>query len=184
MPVGPSTFHMLHTLSLRFDPVEDRLLLRLVLQAEGEAMTEHWLHLTRRVCAAWRQDLQAMVDLSAQAPQRLDGLAKAAVSKSHHEAMVNQAKIRSVPAQELPAAPARPDLVTKVVCGRRRSDERWTIRFERRGLSTISLVLGPRTLHGLVDAVSQRLRSASWALPPMAAESPAPAKAPQSERLH
>ena len=47
---------MLTNLRLRFDPVEDRLTLRLTVQQANDTPVDHLLHLTRRVCAVWRQD--------------------------------------------------------------------------------------------------------------------------------
>lgn len=165
---------MLQNISVRFDPVEDRLVLRLVLKAEGQAPQEHWLHLTRRLWTGWRQDLQAMVDLSAQAPERLDPAAKASISKGHHEAMTRQASVRTGPAAT-PALTlqAGPVLVTKIVCGRRRTDGRWLISFERRRLPALGLVLSGQTLHGLVDALTRRVQAADWGLAPMPVESTA-----------
>ncbi len=56
---------MLESLSLRFDAVEDRIILRLVADD-----AEQWLQLTRRVCMQWRLDLQTLVDASASASPR------------------------------------------------------------------------------------------------------------------
>ena len=86
---------MLTNLRLRFDAVEDRLTLRLTVQQANDALVDHVLHLTRRVCATWRQDLQAMIDLSAQAPPTTAPATKAAISNAHHEAMASQAKVRT-----------------------------------------------------------------------------------------
>lgn len=175
---------MLQNISVRFDPVEDRLVLRLVLKAQGHEQQEHWLHLTRRVCTAWRQDLQAMVDLSAQAPERLDHAAKAAVSKGHHQVMASQAKVRteSVTPQALPAQ--APVLVTKIICGRRRSDQRWVLRFERKDLPALGLVLSSQTLHALVEALTRRLQTASWGLSPIPLESKAEVAPAQGSKWH
>ncbi|MBL0090301.1 MAG: hypothetical protein IPP44_27800 [Ideonella sp.] len=162
---------MLQNISLRYDPVEDRLAMCLVVHRQGGEAQEHWLHLTRRVCTGWRQDLQAMVDLSAQVPAQMDGASKQAVSAAHHQAMVGQAAVRT-DATPSPVEPAiTPTLVTKVVCGRRRQDQRWMIRFERLNEPPLSLMLNSKTLHGLVDAVFRRVKVAGWALPPLPAES-------------
>ena len=53
---------MLEKLSLRYDPVDDRISLCVQVRADDQSTQWHWLHLTRRVCAAWRPHLQAMVD--------------------------------------------------------------------------------------------------------------------------
>lgn len=161
---------MLQNISVRYDPAEDRLVLRLVLK-RGEAIEEHWLHLTRRVCASLRPDLQAMVDMSAELPPTMDRAAKAAVSAAHHQALSSQVPTRTEPAPP-PAdtQPVQPDLVLKAVCGRRRADARWVLKFELRGKPPLALVLSNPTLHALVDALSRRVQLAAWQLPPMAVE--------------
>lgn len=157
---------MLKHLSLRFDPTEDRLLLKLTLQGPGGEEQTELLHLTRRLCAEWRQDLQAMVDLSAQAPDRLDPAARAAVTQAHHQAVASQARTRTEPARamEEPEALTRPALVTKIICGRRRTDAKWVLNFKRRGQPDLGLILASQTLHALVDAVNRRVQSAQWGL--------------------
>ena len=158
---------MLQHLSLRYDPVEDRLALRLVVRAEGDEQVERWLHLTRRTCAAWRLDLQSMVDMSAEVPDRLDGAGKAALSKAHHQAMAAQVAVRTESADKVPMPPQAPSLVKKIVCGRRRRDGRWTIRFEIDSGPPLGLVLSGQTLHGLVSAVFHRIQVADWGLAPL-----------------
>ena len=176
---------MLKNLSLRFDPVEDRLTLRLVLQPPGEgAPAEHWLHITRRVCAVWRQDLQAMVDRSAEAPAASAPPAKAALSRAHHQAMASQATVRIEPAASAPAPEQAPDLVTQITCGHRRSDGKWVIRFERRNLPSLSLLLSAQTLHALVDSVSRRIASAGWGLNTLPHETKAVELQGTDARLH
>lgn len=156
---------MLKSLSVRYDPVEDRLVVELSVQ-EGEAPSSYTLHITRRVCAAWRRDLQTMVDLSAQAPARLDPVAKAVVSKAHHDAMSSQAKVTTEPRRTEPSTSkaSEPLLVTKILGGRRKTDNRWVLRFETQSLPPISLVLSSQTLHALVDALARRIRTAAWGL--------------------
>lgn len=164
---------MLKNLNLRFDPVEDRLLLRLHLIGAGGLESVHALHLTRRLCAAWRGDLQAMLDASAGPPAHLGQGAKAAVSKAHHQAMSAQAVARTEPAAPPGDDPVKetPQLVTAVACGRRVSDSRWIVRFTLKNQTSIGLVLTAQTLHALVDALSRRVQVAQWALNPIAMES-------------
>jgi hypothetical protein len=176
---------MLKNLSLRFDPVEDRLLLRLHLIGAGGLESVHALHLTRRLCAAWRGDLQAMIDASAQTPPHLGEGAKAAVSKAHHQAMSAQAVARTEPA---PAAAepvdTTPQLVTAIACGRRVSDSRWIVRFTLKNQTNIGLVLTGQTLHALVDALSRRVQVAQWALNPIAVESKDPTPPILAKEFH
>lgn len=173
---------MLKNLSVRFDPVEDRLLMRLEFEAEEGGAREHWLHLTRRVCAAWRGDLQKMSDLSAELPARLDPVAKAVVAQAHHQVMASQATTRTEPAPKL-QPPGVPALVTGIGCGRRKDDGRWVIRFDLRDQPALTLVLSTQTLHALVDALSRRVAVADWALPLLPVDRPV-GPSPSSAPLH
>lgn len=155
---------MLKNLRLRYDAVEDRITMRLTMQPTGEAAVDHSLHLTRRMCAAWRLDLQAALDLSAEAPASTAPSTKAAISNAHHEAMAGQAKVRTEVAEQEPEPDIPPALVTKIVCGRRRDDAKWIVRFERRNLPSLTLQLSSTTLHGLVDALARRIKTAAWGL--------------------
>lgn len=177
---------MLKYVRLRFDPIEDRLLLSLTMQGPGGQELTELLHLTRRICAGWRQDLQAMVDLSAQAPERMDAAARAAVTQSHHQAVASQARTRTEPSNDTaegdlhgPAA-----LVTKIVCGRRRADGKWVLNFSRKGQPDLGLILASQTLHALVDAVNRRVQTAQWGLQPLPLEQPMPAIAATPSGLH
>ena len=156
---------MLKNIAVAYDPLEDRIVLRLTVLDEGAGMTEHLLHLTRRVCAALRPDLQAVLDLSAEVPASLDRAARAAVSTAHHQAMASLVPVRNEPAMALPPAAVRPRLVQQAICGRRRADQRWVLRFEF-GADTpaLSMLLSGSTLHALVHALSKRVQAAQWAL--------------------
>lgn len=153
---------MLKSLSLRFDAVEDRIVLRLVADD-----AEQWLQLTRRVCVQWRLDLQALVDASAQAPERLDPDARASVSSAHHQAMAAQATVRKEPVAGPPPPAIVPQLVTGIACGKRRSDGRWIVRFTTREGRDWTVQLTSESLHGLVDVLNAQVQLAHWALPPM-----------------
>lgn len=162
---------MLQKISLRFDPVEDRLVLRLTVKTPAGPV-DHWLLLTRRLCVGWRRDLQAMVDMSAALPERMDRAAKAAVSSAHHQALASQVPTRTEAAEPVAEQPAErpPMLVTKIECGRRRGDGRWVLNFELRDGPPLAMVVADPTLHALVDAVSRRVAAAGWNLPPIASE--------------
>ena len=176
---------MLKNLSLRFDAVEDRLLLRLHLIGAAGLESVHALHLTRRLCAAWRGDLQSMLDASAGPPSHLGQSAKAAVSKAHHQAMSAQAVARTEPAPPSDeTANETPQLVTAIACGKRVSDSRWIVRFTLKNQTSISLVLTAQTLHALVDALSRRVQVAQWALSPIAVESKEAAPPTLAKEFH
>jgi hypothetical protein len=174
---------MLQNISVRYDPIEDRLVLRLV-HKTAAGPQEHWLHLTRRLCMAWRKDLQKMVDMSAELPQRMDPAARSAVSAAHHQVQSSKVPVRTEPAPAPEAtAEVLPMLVTNVTCGRRREDQRWVVKFELRDRPPLAVVLSNPTLHALVDAVSRRVGVAQWALPPIAAEKQA-VERPPAAPLH
>ena len=154
---------MLKQIRVRYDPIEDRLFLHVGL---SEPDSDLILALTRRVFATWRQDLQQMIDLSAELPAAVDKGVKAVVSAAHHRALASQSPVRREPAtaETLASAAATQCLVTEVRCGRRRSDRRWVLTFLTREHEPLRLVLGDKTLHGLVEAVLRRARAAHWDL--------------------
>ncbi|WP_374434466.1 hypothetical protein [Inhella sp.] len=163
---------MLKHIRLRYDPIADRLLLDLQMATPQGGLESHLLHLTRRIVHRWRGELQAMVDMSAELPQRMDPAARAAISQAHHQAMSAQVNARTEPA---PPAEAEvqgepPRLVTRIGCGRHKLDGRWVLQFECQTGAPLTLVLGTKTLHGLVDALSRRVQSAQWGLPAVATE--------------
>ena len=176
---------MLQNISIRFDPVEDRLALTITARAEGGAVQEHRLHLTRRICLAWRPDLQTMLDRSAQLPPRLGPEARAAVSKTHHQAMASQADLRTSPTVADPAGQAvKHALVTRINCGQRRHDGLWVLRFDLFSGPAVSLVLEGKTLHGFVDGVVGQMQASGWDLPPLPVESQAGPSDEPGTHLH
>jgi len=167
---------MLKNLSLRYDAEEDRLLLLLTLLTDEGQERAHALYLTRRLCAAWRQDLQQMVDLSAQVPERLQPALRAAVSKAHHDAQASQARARTEPAPEFASLSGVPTpmLVSRIRCGRSKGSDAWVIQFDCKGGASLGLRVGSQTLHALVDALSRRVQAAQWGLPTLPVERDAP----------
>lgn len=178
---------MLNRLSLSYDCDEDRLAM-LVVTRDGEGTEQHQLlHITRRVCAEWRRDLQVMIDMSAASPETLTSEQRAAASRAHHEAILKIGRGSQQPSTasgqtSLPQG----TLVTRVISGRRRRDGAWVVRFVRRGCSSLSLVLSNEAMHGLAEALSRRVIAASWGLPPLPLDRPFPRSMDQvpSNSLH
>lgn len=183
---------MLNQLRIRYDPREDRLILGLVVESgdgDGGNASESTLALTRRVWMRWRQDLQAMLDLSAEVPEAADAPTRRALSAAHHQAQAAQQPVRAEPASAssdrspgAAAAASAADLVTAVRSGRRKSDRRWVLTFAIQGKPDLSLVLSTRTLHALVGALIKREAVTGWGLAPLPVASVAAAAADEPIR--
>lgn len=167
---------MLRNIRIGYDTDEDRLVLGLVV-GDAEAPQQHWLHLTRRTWAQARHDLQAVLDLSADLPERLDPAERRSLSAAHHQAVAALAPTRTEPA-ELPGPDVQPVLVLGLRCGRRRSDRRWVLSFRLRDKPELSLLLTDPTVHALARALLKREALTGWGLPPLAAASEQPAGKP------
>jgi hypothetical protein len=162
---------MLKRIVLRYDPVEDRILVRLVTD-----QTQHGVLLTRRLATRWRHDLDVVIERSAQLPERLDPVARATIAQAHHQAMAAQAQLRAERRDEVPPMPMRPvpELAVGVACGQRRSDGRWLIRFTFAQDRECTVALSPESLHGLVEVLDIQMRKAGWLPPPSAPATPLP----------
>lgn len=170
---------MLKSLNLGYDTREDRLVLRVI---SDDSSGEQVLHLTRRVCALWRQDLQAMVDRSAELPASLPQAVKTSVSAAHHQAIAAQAPIRrDGPLPDNP--PERPRLVSAVRCGIRQADKRWMIQFQTVDGAEVGLQLSTESMHGLVKLLQRQLERTQWQLPTLPFDRPG-AATPDERSLH
>lgn len=154
---------MLKRIVIRYDPIEDRLVVCLVAE-----QTEHWLHLTRRLAAQWRRDLDVVIERSAQAPDRLDPGARATVVRAHHQAMAAQAHMRTTPPEDAPAATPQPapELAVGVACGLNRGDGRWLVRFAFAQNRHCTVALSPESMHGLIDLLDAQMLKAGWTSQP------------------
>jgi hypothetical protein len=164
---------MFQGLSLKFDAVEDRMVLKLHLK-QPQADIERSLLLTRRVCAIWWVDLKSMLDLAQSEPQSVYAAASA-----KHTGKAVKAKLApdSMPTPEPPVVAeltgeplahvlvSAAVLVLRINCARRRSDGRWVMRFHLRDEPLQSLVMTDATLLQLFELLTNRLKAANWALP-------------------
>lgn len=172
---------MLKSLSLTYDAVEDRMLLR-VIEQRPEGDVDHWLHLTRRVCAKWRHDMQGVLEMSAetataQPTRELPPKARAAVSAAHHQEVAKQVPVKRDPPTLAPAS-VTPTLVTRVVCGKKHGQELWVVSMDLRNGQNMALTIDSRMMHGLVSVLGEQVRSAQWQLPALPAEVALPAPEP------
>lgn len=161
---------MLESLKLRYDPLEDRLVLT-VAAKHGSDTSSQTLHLTRRLCAGWRADLEQVLRLSAQPPARLEPSAQAMVTAANHQALAAQAPRRSEPVTAREAA-RQAQLATRVTVGRERATGRWIVQFDVQQGSPLTLTLSDQTMHALIDAFNERIASAHWQLPPLQTQMP------------
>lgn len=169
---------MLKNIRIRWDPIEDRLVLRLTSEVDGRE-SDHWLQVTRRVAAGWRRDLDKLVQKSAQVPERFDPHIKATLAASHHQAVAQQAPLRVEPPQTTETQ-GPTELVTQVRCGQRKTSNDWVQLFDLRNGATLTLNMTDTTLHGFVKALDNQLSQAGWGIVPAAPEVSAESAQPLS----
>ncbi len=171
---------MLENIRVRYDDLQDRLLLQL--RMGGAAPGEHHLHLTRRVWSRSRLDMQAMLDVSAAAPQQLPAQTRQAVSTAHHQALAAQARTDRNDAPSPPPV-QQTQLVTEMQCGRRRTDGKWVLHFKLSDKAELSLILSDVTLHATARALLEQEARAGWGLPELPAAKPV-LTVPATSELH
>ena len=160
---------MLRQIKVRYDALEDRLLLTL----QMDELVHHLL-LTRRIWKRTRLALQRLLDLSAATPASLPRSVRESISAAHHQAVASQTPAAREPAPAV-GAPAQAALVTGLHLGERKpstgapEQRSWVLLFEVNARPDIRLVLNDRTLHALVAALLQREQSAGWSLPALPA---------------
>jgi hypothetical protein len=161
---------MLRQIRVRYDPLEDRLLLSL--EVDGRM---HHLLLTRRIWARARQALQKLLDLSAQAPAGLPADLRSSLSAANHQATAALTPTEREPVKTH-GAPPDAVLVTGLQLGQRAPkgsgatvQRTWMLQFELQGGAGLRLGVNDKTLHALVGALLQREETAQWALPTLPA---------------
>ena len=156
---------MLDRVVIRYLPVEDRLELAIITKPPVKL---YRLHLTRRVTRLWLDQLAKVIEVSAAAPATAEPTTRAAIAALHHEALASRASFgrSDLPAleQSLETAPVQPSLVTRISCGRRKSDGLWTLRFGFVSGGVVSLNLTAETLHGAVELLTRQLEKTDWRL--------------------
>lgn len=159
----------LKSITIRFDPVEDRLLLRLLHSAETGAEAGCLLHVTRRIARELRGQLQRLAELSAQAPQHLAPSTRTLVEAAHHQAMADQVPIQ--PGPPMPkAADAAPRLVVAMAVGRHQRSGAWVLQLSTNEGAPLTLTLADATLHGLLALLNRQVSQADWELPTLGVE--------------
>lgn len=156
---------MIEKLVLRFDPVQDRLLMTIGLRGPGGCRTQR-LWLTRRTCAVLIADLQAMKSLAVTEPQsayRAQPLVSPPSSQTATASMAAEAAATDE-ARNDERESAAPELVTRIACARRRVDGRWVLRFHGPERQICCLRLSDQGLKGIDAALARQARGAGWRL--------------------
>lgn len=176
---------MLGEISIGYDPVEDRLLLRFRSGA-GDGELLHRLLLTRRLSLSLRVGLRDLVRRSAQVPQTLSEPTRRVLEAGHHQARLKQTTMHTEQRRQVPDGGIASRLVFKAVCGTRRRDSKAIVRFEFPIGEPLTIELSERTLHALAAGLDDRVRRAGWiaeADAPVIETSASPAP-PLSTELH
>lgn len=159
---------MLKQVVVRYDRLEDRLVIGLTATDAHGNDREHWLHFTRRLCEAWRVGLHAMLEQSKQTPQ-------SHIASSYESTPGEGARARAVPPPVHAPTGARPSaenpvLVKGAHCGRSRTDGRWVLTLLLQQGAELQLRLDTPTMHALVTMILQKVSLTGWELPPLATE--------------
>lgn len=167
---------MLREISIGYDPIEDRIRLKLLWHEQGSDVS-HRLALTRRISLPLRGGLQDLVRQSAEAPDHLPAPVQEALVAGHHQAQLEQTALRRKPRQ--PTTEQEPDsrLVLRAVCGVRRRDKQPVLRFEFQRGEPLTIAFGERSLHALAASLDKTMRTAGWIHDPK----PAPERAAVGE---
>ena len=183
LPPTKAPIDMLHSVRIRFDPLEDRL--ELVIRVDDDGA--YRLHLTRRIAVKLASQLQILAGWSAAVPDTVDPVTRGSITASHHTALAAHASIA-------PAAPSasplvvhtgeRPVLVSDVQCGRRNGDEKWMLAFHYGERETLSLALEQATLHGIIELLRRKLQEAQWGLTLLPEPAPAQGAAAPAKVVH
>lgn len=152
---------MLKSIGLRYSEVEDRLILHVEAE-QGAATVRRALHLTRRCCALWLPQLASVAQENAAVQKVLAPETRAAVAAMHHEAMANEARIRSTLAEQHPQLPAA-ELVLATSC-KPEADNHWCLRFDLQSGQHLTLRLSESSVHGLISVVHTHLGRLDWGL--------------------
>lgn len=158
---------MSELIALRFDPVEDRLALR-ISSANGE---ERIVHLTRRFTRLLATALERIAAETAGSPADSEAGQRSNLAALHHEAIAAQTRIEFRKARGSPQLRDQlPLLATGVRTGRKKSTPvRWMLELTCQGQRRIMLTLSTRMLHGFIDLLRRHLPETDWGIELLAA---------------
>jgi hypothetical protein len=163
---------MLTGMRLRYDEIEDRIVLKTT-KHEAGVDTELSLLITRRACISWRADMMVMAEIAQREPQSVFRQPGAVVRKVSTSASGNvaAASASTMPKQgdadSAVPAPARQLLVTAIECARRRADGSWLVKFKLKDHPMLTLVLSDDSLRRTASGLDKLLPRCNWGLPPV-----------------
>ena len=179
---------MLTGMRLRYDEIEDRIVLKTTKHEAGVDI-ELSLLITRRACIGWRADMTVMAEIAQREPQSVFRQPGAVVRKVSAAASGSTAVASTSPlpkqAEADPAmpVPSRPLLVTAIECARRRADGSWLVKFKLKDHPMLTLVLSDDSLRRTATGLDKLLPRCNWSLPPVKV-APAKKTAGHSGSLH
>ncbi len=154
----------LHQLNIHFDPVEDRLLLRMSV-AGSAAPAEYRLWLTRRFVSLLWQSLHRTVDNAICADQRVTPAGREAVRRFQQETALAQADFATPYAEQDAVTPLgeRPVLISRARIGR--SPQGGSVLYlEAAEGPTLHINLNDQMMHAFMKLLADGARNAQWGL--------------------
>jgi hypothetical protein len=174
-PEGPGQLGKLHQIQIRFEPEQDRLLLRVNTQTGAEL--RYWLtrRIVKRLLPVLARTLESADEkvVSQPTPE-----ARKAVSEFRREEALSQSDF-SKPFQEQPTHTPlgeEPILVSKVSI--RRTEQGLLLRLFPKDGQALNLMLQERVMHTLCELIRRGVRLADWDLE----LAPAPESTPPADK--
>lgn len=154
----------LHQLNLHFDPVEDRILLRMTV-GTPEVLSEFRIWLTRRFVALLWKSLQSAVAESVRADERIAPASRDAVLRFQQESALARADFSTPFAQGEAKTPLgdAPILVSKARIARTAQGAR-LMALEAAEGPAIQINMNDQLLHSFMKLLSDAARNAQWGL--------------------
>lgn len=154
----------LHQLNIHFDPVEDRLLLRMSV-AGSAAPAEYRLWLTRRFVSLLWQSLHRALDNAISADQRVAPSGREAVRRFQQESALAQADFATPYAEQDAVTPLgeRPVLVSRARIGRSPQGGQ-VIHLEAADGPALHINLNDQMMHAFMKLLADGARNAQWGL--------------------
>ena len=170
----------LNQLNISFDPLEDRLLLRMT-SGTKDALTEYRLWLTRRLVKLLWPVLNKMLETDTTLLSRVSGDNRKAVLEFQQEAALSKADFATPYTKEEKQTPLgpKPLLVSRIQAGKGQ-DGRQILSLKTADNQGINISLTPHTIHSIKKLLVNSIKKAGWDLTPPA---PDAVQKPESQKL-